>query len=136
VSRSEARAHERQADCGDRLEADLEHDRLSDDRSHGGADGHHDRADSELERRVAEHLLRVEREDERHAERDGAEEEHHEVCPDERARAEEAERHERRAVARLDQREGSQEHGRAGEHEDRAQAAPADVRRLDDRVDE
>ena len=58
------------------------------------------------------------------------------VRADERARAEEAERHERRAVARLDQREGGKEHGRAGEREDRPRVAPADVRRLDDRVDE
>ena len=39
-------------------------------------------------------------------------------------------------VARLDQREGGNEHGRAGEREDRPRVAPADVRRLDDRVDE
>ncbi len=39
-------------------------------------------------------------------------------------------------VARLDQREGSQEHGRAGEQEDRLGVAPADVGRLDERVDE
>ena len=55
---------------------------------------------------------------------------------DERARAQEAERHERRGVARLDQREGSKEHGRAREQEDRSCVAPADVGRLDDRVDE
>ena len=111
---------------GDRPEANLEHDRLADDRP----DGRHDRKDGgaepELDGRVAEHLLGVEREDERRAERDGAEEEHHEVGPDERARAEDPQRHERRAVARLDQREGSKEHGRAREEEDRPHVAPAD----------
>jgi hypothetical protein len=52
-----------------------------------------------LDGRITEHLLGIEREDERHGDRERAEEEHHRVRADERARAEEAERHERRAVA-------------------------------------
>ena len=119
------RAHERHAGRGDRPEADLEDRGLSDDRADRDRNREHDRADPELDGRVAEHLLRVEREDERHADRDGADEEHHRVRADERARAEDAERHERRAVARLDQREGSKEHGRAGDEEDRLQARPS-----------
>jgi hypothetical protein len=39
---------------------------------------------TELEGRVAEHLLGVEREDDRHAEPEGAEDEHHEIGADER----------------------------------------------------
>jgi DegT/DnrJ/EryC1/StrS aminotransferase family len=50
--------------------------------------------------------------------------------------AEEAERHERRAVARLDQRKGSKEHGGAGKQEDRLRAVPTRVRGFDERVDE
>src|SRR4029450_8468085 len=42
----------------------------------------------------------------------------------------------RRSLARLDQREGRKEYSRAGEEEDRLHAAPAGIRRLDDRVDE
>src|SRR5918994_2053264 len=62
-----------------------------------------------LSAELAEHLLRIEREDERHADRERAHDEHHPVRTDERARTEEAERYERCAVARLDEREGSQE---------------------------
>ena len=91
-----ARAHERHAGRGDRPEAELEDRGLGDDRADRDRDREHDRADPELEGRVAEHLLGVEREHERHGDRDGAGEEHHEVRGDERARAQEAQRHERR----------------------------------------
>src|SRR5262249_61672345 len=53
-----------------------------------------------------------------------------------RAGAEDAQRHQRRPVPRFDQREGGNQHGRAGQREDRLQATPAGGRRLDDRVDE
>ena len=109
---------------------------LTGDRAGRGRDREHDRADPEPEGRVAEDLLRVEREDERHAHRDGADEHRHGVRAGEGSRAEDAQRHERRVVARLDHREGGQEQGRADEREDRPDVAPAGVRRLDDRVDE
>jgi hypothetical protein len=58
------------------------------------------------------------------------------LAPDDRAGAEDAEPDERRPVARLDQREGSQQRRRAGEQGDRQWVSPAGVGRLDDRVDE
>jgi hypothetical protein len=136
VSRREPRPHERHARHGDLPEADLEDGGLSDDRAGRGRNREDRGAGAELQGRIAEHPLRVEREDERHTERDRAEEEHHEIGGDERPRAEQAERDEWRAVARLDHREGGEEHGRAGEQEERLGLSPADVRRLDERVHE
>jgi hypothetical protein len=77
----------------------LEYRGLGDDRADRDRKREHDRADAELDGRVAEHLLRVERENERHGDREGAVQEHHRVRADERARAEQAERHQRRVVA-------------------------------------
>jgi hypothetical protein len=74
---------------GDRPEADPEDDGLSDDRADRDCNREHDRAEPEFEGRVAEHLLGVEREDERYAGRERAGE-HHRVRADERARAEQA----------------------------------------------
>jgi hypothetical protein len=130
------RAQERHARRGDRPEADFKHRGLSDHHADSCRNRGYHKAGAELERRPAEHLLGVLREDERHAERDGAEAEHHEVGADKRPRAKEPQRHERRAVARLDQREGSKEPGRGGEEEDRPQAAPAGVGGFDECVDE
>jgi hypothetical protein len=45
---------------------------LTGDRAGRGPDREYDRAGAELEGRVAGHLLGVERQDERHADRDGA----------------------------------------------------------------
>ena len=55
-------------------------------------------------------------EDEGHAEREGAEEEHHEFAPTS-VRGEGCAADERRAVAGLDQHEGSEEHSGAGEEQ-------------------
>jgi hypothetical protein len=83
----------------------------------------HDRADPELDGRVAEHLLRVEREDERHATATAPVSSITRFAPTSVRERQEAERHERRRVARLDQREGGKEHGRAGDEEDRLRVA-------------
>ena len=131
-----AHADQPQARRGDGAEAGLDDDALTDQRADGCPRREHDRADPEPQRRVAEHLLRVQGEDERHADRDGADQEHQAVRGDERARVEDASGTQRRAVARLDQRERGQQHRGAGEREDRPRVAPADLRCLDRRVDE
>ena len=130
------RAHERHACRGDRPEADLEDRGLSDDRADRDRNREHDRADPELEGRVAEHLLRVEREDERHADRDGADEEHHErwrrrACASGGSAAARAARGGATRSARRQQ--GARPSRRTGGS---SAAAPAGVGRLDDRVDE
>jgi hypothetical protein len=53
-----------------------------------------------------------------------------------RVRADDAQRHQRRGVARLDQREGGDQHGRPGERQDCPYVAPVGAWCLDDRVDE
>ena len=118
------RGHERHTSCGDGAETDL------------GRDREDHRADAELEGRVAEYLLRVERKDEWHADPHNADKYRHGVRAGEGSRAKEVERQERRLVARLDQREGGDEQSRAEERADRPYVRPADGRRLDDGVDE
>jgi len=109
---------------------------LAGDRAGRDPSREHDRADAELQGRVAEHLLGVEGQDERHADRDGADQDRQGVRAGQGPGAEDAQRHQRRGVARLDQREGGDQHGRAGERQDCPYVAPAGAWCLDDRVDE
>src|SRR5215831_10112922 len=129
-------AHQRHADRGHRAEADPQHERLPEHGAEGGHDREDERGEPELDGGVAEHLLRVEREDEPKPVGERAEDEHDRVGAHDRSRAEDAQRHQRCALARLDRHEGRQQHARAGEQADRLRVAPALVGRLHDGVDE
>ena len=89
-----------------------------------------------LQRRVAEHLLHVERQQEEVREHDRAEEDAAHFAPVTVFDAEDAERHDRRRAPRLDEEERHEEHAGGDQQPDRAAGRPADVRRLRDRVHE
>ncbi len=91
---------------------------------------------SGLERGVVQHLLHVQGQEEEVREHDRAEEDAAHVRSGHGAHAEDAERHDRRTVAQLDHDERREEHRRADQLLDRVRGAPADLRRLRDRVDE
>ncbi len=103
-----------------------------------GDDGSRGREErqSGLECGVVQHLLHVERQQEEVREDDGAEEDAADVGAGHRAHAEDAERHDRRRMPRLDHEERRKEHSRTDQLLDRVGGAPADLGRLRDRIDE
>ena len=112
-----------------------------DQRRDARCEDRHDQAGREdreagLERRPAAQLLQVQGQHELEADPGAEQRQAADVGPHERARAEDAEAHERRAAAALDRYERGQDGGDADERAERAGRAPADVGRLDDGVDE
>ena len=107
-------------------------DRCHQDDDHGrGQEAH-----AGLKRRVALDVLHVEGQEEEHRQHREAHDEGHEVGPDERARAEEAEVDHRLEHAALHDREGDQADGRDGEQPDDPGRAPAPGVALDEGEDE
>ena len=89
-----------------------------------------------LDRRVAEHVLHVQGEEEEQREEAGERDQLRRVRVREPVDAEDRQRRERVRCAPLVDHERGQQRDRAGELGDRAGGAPADVGRLDQRVDE
>ena len=108
----------------------------------GGTGGEHRRprggeeGDAGLERRVAEHVLHVQGEEEEAPEDRASQQEADGVRRGDQPAAEDPERHERVRRARLDGEEERSQDGGDDQQDDRARACPADVRRLRDCVDE
>ena len=92
--------------------------------------------DAGLDRRVAEHGLHVEREEEEHRQEAGDRHQLGRVGGGDSLDLQDRERDERVAHAQLVEHEPGEEHCGAGEPGDRAPCAPADVGCLDQRVDE
>ena len=87
-----------------------------------------------LHRRVAEHVLHVERDEEEHAEHRERDEQDDEVRAHVRAVAEERQVEHRRALVALEQDEGGERHGRDDERADDPRGSPAVRVRLDQAV--
>ena len=92
--------------------------------------------DAALDRRVAEDVLEVEREDEELGEGDGADDQHRHVGGGERPLPEDAHRQERSLRAQLDHDERDHEGRRRCEQAERGARPPAVGRRASERVDE
>ena len=89
-----------------------------------------------LERRVAEHLLHVAREEEEHREERRADEQAGDVRARQRAQAEDPKRHQRRARAQLGRHEHGQQRERDREQAERLRRTPARADGVDEGVDE
>ena len=116
--------------------ADPRHERLrrAGDGDHGSR--REEKRQPGLQRRVVQHLLHVQRQQEEVREDDRAEQEAGDVRAGDGSQAEDAERDHRRLLPLLDRDEGDEQHGGGDEHADRPPARPADVGRLRDPVDE
>src|SRR6266545_2468041 len=92
--------------------------------------------DPGLQRRVAQHLLHVERADEDEAEEAATEQQPYGVRSCHRAQPEDPQRHQRRLDARLDDQEGDERRRRGGQKRNRASRSPTDLGRPRERVHE
>ena len=107
-----AQRHARAQDAADAVPA-CQH--RPDVREDADREGDRDEGDARLDRRVAEDVLQVERDEEEVAEGERSDADHRRVRGGERPRAQEPEREQRRLRAPLDQEECGQQEGRHGE---------------------
>jgi hypothetical protein len=124
------------AEHDDRLGADAGEQLGRDARSDDEATRQRQVGDTRLDRRVAEHGLHVEREEEEHRQEAGDRHQLGGVGGGDALDLQDRERDERVAHAQLVEQEPGEKHRGAGEPGDRAPRAPADVRCLHERVDE
>jgi hypothetical protein len=99
-------------------------------------DGHGQEREPGLERRVAEDPLHVQRREEEHPEQAADDDEHDRVRRRQGADAQDAQAHERRDRAALDETNATSSATATAVRADRVQRAPALDLRADDRVDE
>src|SRR6185312_15519596 len=92
--------------------------------------------DARLDRRVAEHVLEVERDEEEHREQRHANEQADDVRPPQRAQAEDGERHQRVALTHLDRDKRRQEDHGGGKPQQRGGGPPSLVDGVNHGIDQ
>ena len=92
--------------------------------------------DPGLDRRVAQHVLQVERDEEEHREQRHADQQPDDVGAAQGSVSEDRERHQRITLAALNCHERDQQHPGCGQADDRPGRSPADADRVHDGVDE